>query len=157
MLVPAPDLDHDARAGLGDAAGLAQRGDHVVGEEEGVEAGDEAEGVIVPGQGLHLADAEIGVRQAGTRERDQRLGGVEAVWNASALGDEAEEGADTAADVEHVLPRFEAGALQGCLVGGELEILAQRPVGRTGAPERSPAGRAARACGRMAGHRRSLR
>jgi len=63
-LVRSPHLDDDARAGLGDPAGLAQRRDDVVGEEERVEAGDQVEGVIVVGKCLHVADPQIGVRQA---------------------------------------------------------------------------------------------
>ena len=41
------------------------------------------------------------------RERDQRLGGVEPVRLAAALGDEAQERADAAADVEHAPARLE--------------------------------------------------
>jgi hypothetical protein len=50
-------LDDDGRAGLGDPRGLAQSRDYVVGEEERVEAGDEVEGVVGIGEGLHVADA----------------------------------------------------------------------------------------------------
>ena len=110
--VCAPDLDHDRCAGLGDAAGFPQGGDHVVGEEEGVEAGDEIEGVVVPGEIFHLADAEIGVGQPSTYELDERVGGVDAVRFAAALGDETEEGAGTAADVEHAPARLEPGVLR---------------------------------------------
>ena len=79
-LVRAPDLDHDRRARLGDAAGLAQRGDHVVGEEERVEAGDEVERVVAPRAASSISPTRrsaSGSALAG--ERDQRLGGVDAV------------------------------------------------------------------------------
>src|SRR5215213_2206156 len=47
-------------ARLGDTAGLAERGDEVVGEEERVEARDELKRVVVIGQRLHLAHPQIG-------------------------------------------------------------------------------------------------
>jgi hypothetical protein len=87
--VRAPDLDHDRCAWLGDAPGFPQGGDHVVGEEEGVEAGDEVERVMLPGEVFHLADAEICVRQTGAGELDQRVGGVNAEWDPGALDGEA--------------------------------------------------------------------
>jgi hypothetical protein len=62
---------------------------------------------------------------------------------AAALGDQTEEGARAAADVEHAPPRLEPGPLERRLVGGELAVLAERPVGRAGAQERFPAGRTA--------------
>jgi hypothetical protein len=142
-LVRAPDLDRYRRAGFGDAACFAQGGDHVVGEEEGVEAGDEVERVVLPGQILHLADAKIRVRQSDLCEGDERVGGVDAVRFAAALDDEAQERPDAATDVEHAPPGLEAGPLECCLVGGELTVFAERPIVGTGAPERSPPARAA--------------
>ena len=62
---------------------------------------------------------------------------------AAALGDEAQERADAAADVEHALAGLEPDAPERRLVGRELLVLAERPVVGTGAPERPPAGRAA--------------
>ena len=62
----------------------------------------------------------------------------------AALGDQAQERADAAADVEHALARLEPDALERRFVGRELLVLAERPVGGAGAPERPPAGRAAR-------------
>jgi hypothetical protein len=76
---------------LRDASGFAQGGDHVAGEEERVEAGDEVEGVVVVRKRLHLSDAEIRTRQPLARELDERLGGVDPMWFAAALGDDAEE------------------------------------------------------------------
>ena len=67
----APDLGHDRTAGLRDAPGLAERGDHVVGEEEGVEAGDDVEGVVLVREELQVADPEVGLRHAGAREVEQ--------------------------------------------------------------------------------------
>src|SRR6266540_798646 len=96
-------------------------------------------------------------RSARARERDQRLGGVDPVRHAAALGDEAKEGAGAAADIEHAPPRLEPSPLQRRLVGRELLVLAERPIVGAGAPERSPTARAAWAHGCMAAHRRSFR
>ena len=95
------------------------------------------------GSVLHLADAQIGVRQTRAGELEQRLGGVDPVRLAAALGDQAQEGADAAADVEHAPARLEPDAPQRRLVGGDLLVLAERPVGGAGAPERPPTARAA--------------
>jgi DNA-binding PadR family transcriptional regulator len=111
-LVRAPDLDHDRCARLGDAACFAQGGDHVVGEEEGVEARDEVERLGLPGEIFHLADAEIRVGQPPTGELDQRVRGVDAVRFTASLGNQTWEGAGAAADVEHAPARLEPRSLQ---------------------------------------------
>ena len=95
-----PGLRHPSR--------LAQRGDHVVGEEERRETGDEVEGVVPVRQGLHVADTEVGLRKSLARERDQRLRRIDPVRLGAASGDQAEEDADPAADVEHTLARSSA-------------------------------------------------
>jgi hypothetical protein len=137
--VRAPDLDDDGGARLGDPARLAHGGDDVVGEEESVEAGDEVERVVVVGQCLHLADPQVGVREAPASDLDQRLGGIDAERARAAGCDQAKERTDAAADVEHELSRLERDPRERLLVRGHLLVLAQRPVGRACAPERSPA------------------
>ena len=102
-----PDLDDDAGTRLGDTAGLAKRGDDVVGEEERVEAGDEVERVVVVGQRLHFADPQIGIREAPTSDLEQRLGGIQTERVRAAGCDQAQERPDAAADVEHQLRRLE--------------------------------------------------
>jgi hypothetical protein len=75
-LVRTPDLDHHGRPRLCHPPRLAQRRDHVVGKEERIEPRDEVERVVLVGQGLHLADAQVGLGQAGAGELNQRLGRV---------------------------------------------------------------------------------
>ena len=58
----------------------------------------------------------------------------------AALGDKAQEGADAAADVQHALAGLEPDTLERRLVGRELLVLAERPVGGAGTPERPPTG-----------------
>jgi len=62
---------------------------------------------------------------------------------AAALGDQTWEDAGAAADVEDAPAELEAGPLECCLVGGELAVLGERPVGGAGTAERSPPRRAA--------------
>ena len=70
-------------------------------------------------------------------ERDQRLGCVDPVRLAAAPGNEAQECADAAADVEHALPGLEANTLERRLVGRDLEVLASaQSAGR--APQSGP-------------------
>ena len=104
---------------------------------------DEVEAVVVPRELLHLAHAQIGLRQAPSGEADQRLGRVDAARLGAAVSDQAQERAGAAADVEHAPARLEPGALESRFVGRQLHVLAERPVGRARAPQRSPAGRAA--------------
>jgi hypothetical protein len=98
--VRAQDLDHDRRTRLRDPARLAQGPDHVVREEEAVEAGDEIERVVVPRQVLHLADTQVGWWEARARKADQRVGRVDPVRLAAAVRDQLQEGVGAAADVE---------------------------------------------------------
>jgi hypothetical protein len=150
--VRAPDLDDDRGPRLGDTAGLAKRGYDVVGEEERVEAGDEVERVVLVGQRLHLADPEIGVREALASDVEQRVGGVQAERARVAVRDEAQERPDAAADVEHQLRRLEPDTPQRLRVGRHLLVLAQRPVRGACAPQRPPAFGAARDGGRRHVH-----
>ena len=106
----AEDLDHDGRAGLGDAAGLAQGGDHVVGVEERVEAADGVEAVVDVGELLQVALAEVGVGHALAGDLEQRRRGVETAHRRPVVGGGAEEDAGAAADVEDGLPGTDAGA-----------------------------------------------
>jgi hypothetical protein len=69
--VGAPDLDHHGAPGLGDASGLAERGDHVVGEEEGVEPGDDVERVVLVREELQVADPEVGLGHTRAGELEQ--------------------------------------------------------------------------------------
>ena len=133
-LGPAPDLDHDRRAGLGDAAGLAQRLDHVVGEEERAEAGDGVEAVVGVGEVLEVAEREVGVGHALAGDREQRLGGVDAGDDGAVVGGGAQEGAAAAAGVEHGLAGAEAGALDGELVRRPHLRLGLAPVAGAQAP-----------------------
>ena len=58
---------------------------------------------------------------------------------AAALGDQAQERADAAADVQHALARLEPDTPERRLVGRELLVLAERPIVGAGSPERPPA------------------
>ena len=134
-----PHLHDDRSAGLRHSPRLAQRGDHVVREEKRREARDEVEGGVLVGQGLHVADTEVGLGESLARERDQRLRRVDSMRLGAASGDQAEEDADAAADVEHPLAGLERDARERRLVARDVLLLADRPVGGPGAPERSPA------------------
>ena len=145
----APHLDHDRRARLGDAAGLAQRRDHVVGEEERVEAADGVERVVDVGEVHQVALAEVGLGDALARDLEQRRRGVEAADLRALVGGGAEEGAAAAADVEHDVAAGDAGAADRRLVGRQLLRLDGAPV----AGARAPRGTAAlRASGSREGH-----
>jgi hypothetical protein len=61
-LRPAPHLNRDLPTRLRDTYGLAERLHHVRGEEERVEAEDGVELVVGVGERLHLADADVGLR-----------------------------------------------------------------------------------------------
>ena len=76
---------------------------------------------------------------------------------AAALGDEAQERADAAADVQHPPARLEPDAPERLLVGRDLLVLAERPVVGPRAPERAPARCAPGYRGWDCGHVRSLR
>jgi hypothetical protein len=138
LLGPTPDLDHDRGARLRDALGLAQRRDQVGGEEERVEAGDEVERVVVVGESLHLTHPQVSLGHAFAGDLDQRLRGVEPERLGPAVGDEAEEHAGAAADVENPLPGRDPDAPDRLLVGGHLELLVRGPVPRPGAPQGPP-------------------
>ena len=75
-------------------------------EEERVEAGDQVEGVVVVGQGLHVADAQVGAGDALAREFDQGFGRIEPERSRAAVGNQAQECAHATADVEDELTRF---------------------------------------------------
>jgi hypothetical protein len=98
----------------------------------------EVERVVLVRERLHVAHSQVGIQKplAGTRE--ELRGGVESEWLRSAFGDKAEEGADAAADVEHVLRGPDTDTAQRLLVGGDLLILAERPIRGSGTPQRSP-------------------
>ncbi len=85
------DLDHDRCARLGHPPGFAQRRDHVGGEEERVEAGDEVEDVVAIGEELHVAHAQVGRGHPGAGDLDQCLGRVEAEDTRASIGRRAQE------------------------------------------------------------------
>ena len=106
LVLPAPGAHRDRHAGLGHPRGLAQRPGRVARELERVEAGDEREGVVVEGQLLHVAGAEVAVGHALAGHLEQRLGGVEPGHPRAALARQLGGQAGAAAHVEQtgVLP-----------------------------------------------------
>ena len=102
-----PDLDHDGIPRLGNSAGFAQSRHHVVCEEKRGESGHEIEDVVVVGEGFHVADAQVCVRNSSSGQVNQGFGGVEAEGLSAAVRNEAQECADAAADVEYALARLE--------------------------------------------------
>ena len=91
-----PDLDHDGRAGLRDAAGLTKRLDHVGCEEERIEPGDDVERVVCEGKGLHVADPHVCLGHARASERDERFRRIEADDVGPEIGREPQEDARAA-------------------------------------------------------------
>jgi hypothetical protein len=124
----APHLDDDRRAGRGDAAGLAERRDHVVGEEERVEAADGVEAVVGVGELLQVALGEIGLGHALAGDGEELLRGVEPARSRAVVGGDAQEGAAAAADVEHGVARADLGTADRRPIGGGLLGLHLAPV-----------------------------
>ena len=150
-LVRSPDLDHHRRARLGDTAGLAQRGDHVVGEEERVEAGDEVEAVVLVRERLHVAHAQVRIRQPALRASgDQRLGGVDARTARAPRSATRRRNTPTPQPTSSTrCPGSSPTRSQRRLVGGELLLLAVAPSRRAGRPRAAPSAprsRAVRRC-----------
>src|SRR5579884_4280659 len=83
-----PDYDRHAATWLGDSFGLPQRVDRIGGVLEGVEASRHVETVVGPGQVFHLADAEVALRRALTRDLERCLGRVQAGHQRTALSAE---------------------------------------------------------------------
>jgi hypothetical protein len=83
-------------AGLRDAVRLAQRLDEVLGVEEGVEAGDQVEGVVGP---RATAEAEVALGRVPARDRDERQGDVDPRPSRAAIGGQADEAAASSSGV----------------------------------------------------------
>jgi hypothetical protein len=137
----AEHLDDHGAAGAGDPAGLAQRGDHVVGEEERREARHEVERAVGEGQRHHVAVAELRLRHPAARDGQERLGRVEAGHLRAAVGAHAQEDAGAAADVQDAVAGAQLDMLQRGGVDGVLLLLRARPVARAVAPQLAPQAR----------------
>jgi hypothetical protein len=68
-----PHLDYDCRAGPRHAPGFPERRSHVACEEECVEPRDDIEAVVLVGEELQVAPAQVGIGHAGARKLQQRL------------------------------------------------------------------------------------
>ena len=145
-LRPAPHLDDHGGAGLRDPARLAQRGDHVVGEEERVEAADGVEAVVDVGETLQVALGEVGLGDALAGDREQVGRGVEPAHRGAVVGGGAQERAAAAADVEHRLAGADAGAADRGFVRRALLGLDLAPVLSPQAPGVAVALRAGGLC-----------
>ena len=113
---------HHAAAGAQDAGRLGQRPARVAGELEGVDAGHRVEGGVGERQRLHVAVAQVGVREPLAGDAEQAGADVDAARDRAALGgqDEGEPGA--AADVEEAGAGADGGGVedrfeQGLVVG----------------------------------------
>jgi hypothetical protein len=88
---------------------------------EGVEASHNVDGVVRPGQVLHLTSAELALWRALTRDRERRLGCVQAGDVRAALGRELRRQPRPAAHVEQLRPRLNARGIENSLVEGQGE------------------------------------
>jgi hypothetical protein len=68
-----PHLDYDCRARPRHAPGFPERRSHVACEEECVEPRDDIEAVVLVGEELQVAPAQVGIGYAGARKVQQRL------------------------------------------------------------------------------------
>jgi hypothetical protein len=132
------DLDDHPCTRPRDARGLAERRDHVVGEEERAKAGDEVEAAGAERQRLQVAEAQVGLRHPYAREGEQALARVDPGNMGAAVGAQVQEHAGAAAEVERAVAPLEPHAPQGLLVHRGLLLLAERPGPRPVAPQGAP-------------------
>jgi hypothetical protein len=98
---------YEPAAGTQDPGRLGQGPARVPGELEGVHAGHRVEGGIAERQRLHVAVAQVGLREALAGDAEQAGADVEAGRDGAASGGQGESEAGAAADVE------QAGARAG--------------------------------------------
>ena len=134
-LGPPPHLDHHGRARPRHPPRLAQRGGHVAGEDERVEARHQVERVVRPGQPRHVADAQVRTGHAAAGDRDEGLGGVEPRRPGPPVRRHAQVHARAAAHVEHRVARRDPDPVEGGRELRGLALLLLGPGRRARAPQ----------------------
>src|ERR687888_2031311 len=92
------ETDHDPSAGACDASGLAQRAARVGGGLEGVPRRHDVERVVGVRKRVHVADGQVGLREALARKLDGLGRSVDAGDGGAPLGRETKEESRPAAD-----------------------------------------------------------